>query len=428
MKICIISARFYPQIVGSGTTVYMYANELAKRGHDITVVTDGYIKELLGTAEVPFTMKYIEGLEEYAVGKMGFQRVAQDLYSTLQQVDFDILHVNNFMQMLLVSIFRPLIKQPVVFTFYNTPNKTERAIGYFDIPELDIQLAQNTIRQKQYDRLMVGSKCYQDFAVQLGADLEITEFAYLGIDHDAFEEDTRRVDEVNLEDYFDGKLADKDYVILLPGRIVERKGVIEAIRALAIIREQYPAKLLLTGMALPFDSTFGGQVQDLAKELGVWGAILCPNKVIPRMELAALYKRADIVITPSYYEGLGLTAIEALKMGRPLVVTDAPGINEIAIHEKNALVIQSKDHVALAHAILRLRNDDELRTRLMQAGPASSEKFSNKIYAEQLEKMYKELHNERNVNGIYTSGGTGESAATSHGHHTETTLVDGVSR
>lgn len=426
MKICIVSARFYPQIVGSGTTVYMYANELAKRGHAITIITDGHIQKLLNGTEMPFTMKYVDNLEDYAVGKVSFQHVAHNLYDTIQQSDFDILHVNNFMQMHLVSIFRPLIKQPVVFTFYNTPNKTDRAIGYFNLPELDIHLAQNIIMQKQYDRLMVGSKCYQDFALQLGADLEITEFAYLGIDHEAFEDDMHRAGGVNLKEYFGENLTDKDYIILLPGRIVERKGIIEAIEALMMIRKEYPAKLILTGMALPFDASFGTQVQEVAEKLGVWDAILCPQKIIPRTELAALYRRADVVITPSYYEGLGLTAIEALKVGRPLVATNAPGLDEIAIHEKNALVVPPKDSKALAQAIFRLHNDEKLRIDLMKAAPTSSEKFSNKRYAEQLEKMYKELQNERDINRIYTSRGPGEPSTTTHRHSTETAFVDGV--
>lgn len=390
MKVCILSARFYPQIVGSGTTAYMYAKGLHDRGHQVTVITDETIKDLLGDEQMPFGVRYIPGLEGFAMGRVSFKQPADDLYSVIKKMDFDVLHVNNFMQMLLVSLFRPLIGKPVVFSFYNTPNGSKRAMGYFDSADLDLALARNIIGQKQYDRLVVGSKCYRDFALDLGADGSITEFEYLGIDHEQFEKSIQESAGTDLGQYFGGKL-NSGFIFMLPGRIVLRKGILEAVKALAIVRKKYPAKLVLTGLAMPFDADFGSQIMKEAKRLGVDEAIIGPDKVISRNDLPALYKRSDVVLVPSYYEGLGLTAIEALKTGRSLIVTKAPGLDEVGIHEQNAVVVSPKDDRELAEAMIRLIEDAELRKRLEKAGPESSKRFDNAAYVKRLEEIYKEV-------------------------------------
>lgn len=69
MRICIISTRFYPQIVGSGMAAYLMAQKLSERGHEVTVITDSRLKRSFNNLSVPFEVEYIYHFEKYATGK-----------------------------------------------------------------------------------------------------------------------------------------------------------------------------------------------------------------------------------------------------------------------------------------------------------------------------------------------------------------------
>lgn len=223
MKILIISSRFYPQVVGSGTSAFLVAKQLHDNGWDVSVIADQEVGKLSEAKNIPFKMFYIDFLESYAMGESSFKKPTEQIYKILTDEKYDIVHVHNFMPMLLISIIRPLIKCPVIFTFHNTPNGNERAIGYYQNPKLDIQLAKSVINFQKYDRLVVGSQCYYDFAIKLGADPNLTTLSYFGIDHKEFEKNIEESSKVDLKQYFGNKLKKNDFLITLPGRITKIK-------------------------------------------------------------------------------------------------------------------------------------------------------------------------------------------------------------
>jgi hypothetical protein len=58
MNICIITSRFYPQLVGSATMAYIISKKLAERGHSVTVITDTNLKNDLESHKHPFNLIY----------------------------------------------------------------------------------------------------------------------------------------------------------------------------------------------------------------------------------------------------------------------------------------------------------------------------------------------------------------------------------
>jgi glycosyltransferase involved in cell wall biosynthesis len=161
------------------------------------------------------------------------------------------------------------------------------------------------------------------------------------------------------------------------------------VEALAIVSKLRQTRLLLTGMAEPFDPLFAKEIDDLAKKLKVKSQIIKPTKLISYQDLPALYRDVDIVIVPSYFEGLGLTAIEALAAAKPLIATDVPGLREVAT-TSNALVIPHKNSQALADAIIRLINDQALAKALGANGPKAACPFDIRKYAACVEGVYEE--------------------------------------
>ena len=148
----------------------------------MTVITDASIRKLKGASELPFDMVYVDQLEKFNTGQSSFKVPIEQIAPTLEKQDFDIFHVHNLMPLLLSSMMRRVIRCPIVFTFYNTPNLEERAIGYFDSPTLDMALARNIVESSPYNLAIATSKCYYDFAIRLGMPKEKVRLCYLGIE------------------------------------------------------------------------------------------------------------------------------------------------------------------------------------------------------------------------------------------------------
>lgn len=387
MKILLVSERFYPQVVGSGTSAYLIAKELLKLGHEVSIATDESVKKLLGKEKLPFDMFYIRCFEEYIMGKSSFQKPLTDLYSVLKSNKFDVIQVNNFMPMLLFTLIKPLVKSPVVFTFHNTPYGMKRAIGCVKDSDLDIQLAKTIISSKKYEYIVNGSKNYSDFAKKLGADKKKMETVYLGIDQDEFKKNLKKYKNININQYFDKPIEAGDFLITLPARITPTKGIEEAIIALSKINDK-KVKLLLTNMVSPFNPEYASYIFDKIKKLKLTKRVIVPNKVIPRFHLGSIYLRSNLIITPSHYEGLGLSAIEALLSNRPLIATNIPGLNEIVKNNFNGLLVPKEKPNLLAKAILRIKDSKSLVEEFSKNAVNSVKKFEIKNHAKVLEEIY----------------------------------------
>ena len=90
----------------------------------------------------------------------------------------------------------------------------------------------------------------------------------------------------------------------------------------------------------------------------------------PQETLAALYSGSDIYLCPSWDEGLGMPPMEAMACGAALVTYDNGGCRDYAVDGETALVAPRRDVEALAAALARMASDAALRARLAAAGSA----------------------------------------------------------
>jgi glycosyltransferase involved in cell wall biosynthesis len=91
---------------------------------------------------------------------------------------------------------------------------------------------------------------------------------------------------------------------------------------------------------------------------------------LPQDRLAWLYSRCPIYLCPSWDEGLGMPAMEAMACGSALCTYDNGGCRDYALDGRTALVAPRRDVDALARALARLAEDAELRQRLAREGQA----------------------------------------------------------
>ena len=135
----------------------------------------------------------------------------------------------------------------------------------------------------------------------------------------------------------------------------EWKGVVEGLAAVAKVKPRHP-ELCLVGFGvkrprarLPYDEFFEN---------------------LPQARLAWLYGRCPIYLCPSWDEGLGMPAMEAMACGAALCTYDNGGCRDYALDGQTALVASRRDVDALARALERLAADADLRRRLARQGQA----------------------------------------------------------
>ena len=101
---------------------------------------------------------------------------------------------------------------------------------------------------------------------------------------------------------------------------------------------------------------------------------------------ADVYGRARVFLQPSWREGFGLTAVEAMACGAALVSTDNGGSRDYAHHDRTALVVPARSPHHLAAAVTALLDHDDQRVRLAQEGSELAATFTWDRAAERLER------------------------------------------
>ena len=153
---------------------------------------------------------------------------------------------------------------------------------------------------------------------------------------------------------------------LAVARLIERKGLGDLIRAMALL-ERGRLQLEIVG---------GGSdemvLRALAAELGLAKEVRFLGP-LPRTEVARRYRAADLFTLPSSAEAFGNVFAEALASGLPIVGSSIGGIPDLVEHGANGLLVQPGNIEALAGAIRYLADDPELRQQMAQRNRAKAE-------------------------------------------------------
>jgi glycosyltransferase involved in cell wall biosynthesis len=165
------------------------------------------------------------------------------------------------------------------------------------------------------------------------------------------------------------------------GRFTHEKGADVLLRALA----------QLTGVTavLVGDGELRPASEVLASELGVADRAIFTGWREDARELMATW---DVFVLPSRREGFGISIVEAMLAGLPVVATSVGGVPEVVVDGENAILVPPDDPGALAVAIRRLLDDPQLRRRLGQSGRRRAlERFSPQTMATAFLALYARL-------------------------------------
>jgi glycogen synthase len=152
-------------------------------------------------------------------------------------------------------------------------------------------------------------------------------------------------------------------IIAFSGRLESRKGIDVLARAMTTVWEAIPeARLVVLGADAAWNrGRMSAHLQELAGPSSDRLHLLGHQ---PPEHLFAALARADVVALPSLWENLALAALEAMALGRALVLTSVGGFRELLRDGIEGLLVPPGDSQALATTLVRLLKDPELRDRL----------------------------------------------------------------
>ena len=189
-------------------------------------------------------------------------------------------------------------------------------------------------------------------------------------------------------------LAKENFLLLFVGRLVEKKGVDNLLRALAIL----PAPLKQqTVLWIVGDGDLRPALEKTARDLAIdgqtrfWG-------MVPNQELANFYAAADLFVAPSIEaesgdtEGQGVVFLEAFAARACVLATRVGGIDSVVRDRRTGILVQPNQSKDLALAIEQLMNDSALRASLVENAYAEvKNRYGWQRIAGEFDGLYREI-------------------------------------
>jgi glycosyltransferase involved in cell wall biosynthesis len=169
-------------------------------------------------------------------------------------------------------------------------------------------------------------------------------------------------------------------VVLVLANLVRRKGVDVLLEAIS------RAQLARTRLWIAGDGEERTALEAQCAHLGLGSRVRFLGR---QQDKAGLILACDVLCLPSRREGMGVAALEALALGRPVLASAVGGLCEAVEDERSGLLVPPEDPAALAAALKRLESDPALRARLGAGGEHS---LARGYRAENMVEDYAQLY------------------------------------
>ncbi|MFN0097414.1 MAG: glycosyltransferase [Gemmatimonadaceae bacterium] len=226
------------------------------------------------------------------------------------------------------------------------------------------------------DRVIAVSEFIADALRAAGCPNEKITLHYIGVDTQKFTPATA---------------ARSAHEVLFVGRLVEKKGVIHLVRAMAAVRKSVPDATLVIAGDGPLREGLAKEAEAL-KVPATFLGVQTPEQVQQLMRRAAVLAGPSIADTRGNAEGLPITFLEAQASGLPLVVSTSGGTGEGVVHGTTGFLFDPGDEQALAAHLTTLLGDVSLRERMSRAAREHMvANFDLRTQTAKLERLYEGL-------------------------------------
>ena len=172
------------------------------------------------------------------------------------------------------------------------------------------------------------------------------------------------------------------FVIGTVGRISEQKAPDIFIQSARRIKDQVSdAWFIIVG-----DGELRSQIEKQAIEYHLADSLIVTGWVADAIPFIGLF---DVAVLLSRWEGFGLALIEYMAAGKPIVATNVDAIPELIEDNKNGLLVEMNDPAAVCNAVLKIKNNPELRKKYIHEGfRIAQERFTIERVVEEHQKLF----------------------------------------
>ncbi len=357
MKVALVSDCFWPRINGVTISIQTFRDELERQGHQTLVLAPAYPNanadpELPRVRRFRSTRNFLSR-EDRDVLPDAFP----EIFAALDEFSPDIVHFNTEFGMFLAgSLWCKLHHKPVFITCHTN---WEFYIKHY-APLLPSMFARAIARH-----YMLRAYSNADYILMPGSQMQDLLFSYgvcgpfhvlqTGIDSAGFRSNPEELDA--FRQHLDAEapwLAGKR-LLLYVGRLGNEKNISFLLPVLALVRESVPE----TALVLIGDGPYRKKILKEAKKQGLGNCIHAPG-YMDRKDLRLAYGSADVFVFPSKTETQGLTTIEAMMCGSPVVAIGEMGTRDVMQGDHGGFMVPD-DTQAFADAVIRLLLDGTLR-------------------------------------------------------------------
>lgn len=382
---------------GQNVYVAQLAKHLADQGHIIDIYTRREDNRAQTVVEWVPNVRVIHVLagpsriipkEEILTIMPEFARWMQNFISR-EKLNYDLVHANFFMSGLVAMKLKLKMRIPFVITFH--------ALGHvrrLHQKEKDLfpeeRLAIETVLCKEADQII--AECPQDREDLMEfyqADPDKIAIVPCGFSLAEFYPISKNIARKMLQ------IKPDEKVLLQLGRMVPRKGIDNVIRSIASLSKKSAEKVRLLIVGGDQDNMTESscpefkRLSDLATSLRVADKVHFAGKK-NREYLKFYYAAADVFITTPWYEPFGITPLEAMACGTPVIGSNVGGIKYSVVNGITGALVPPKDAIALARKIDELMADDSVLSEMGQnALKHVNANFTWKKVAEEIELVYK---------------------------------------
>jgi glycosyltransferase involved in cell wall biosynthesis len=311
------------------------------------------------TALCYFEKREMEDLRNYNIDVIPFHlrggiNLIQDLDAVMRVVKIikeqkvDVIHCHGFKAGLVGRLAAWMTGCPCVYTVHNfLPNSTK-------IKKIIAVWLEKILALKTHSIITV-SKALRSYEMEmLNVSGDRIKVVYNGIQ-------MSRLQESHLDVRKKWGIKERDILVGTVARLIPSKGIDLLIQAIPEILKKYPdVKFMIVG---------GGPDEGRLKELAK--SHHCEKNIIFTGHVKYIwyyYNAFDIFILPTLSEGLGISVLEAMASGKPVIASNTGGIPEIIEHGVNGYLIPPGSSQKIMKAILYLISQPEERARYIKAG------------------------------------------------------------
>lgn len=319
-------------------------------------------------------------------GKMGLFPHLADLacaahtFGKEQSLEYHLVHSHYWLSGCAGQILADWWKVPHVVMLHTSARAKNRALKAEVEPELRSESEEKLLASAS---LIIAATAHEknDLVDLYGAPKEKITVIPCGVDLEMFRPLPREQARSRLG------LASKR-IVLYVGRIEVEKGIALLLEATAILSEEDRPSVIIVGEE-EGDADEVDRLRLLSERLGLARHIEF-RKAVEQQELPLYYSAADLCVFPSHYETFGLTAVEALACGTP-VITSPVGVMAEANRPAGVVLLKERSSAVLGALLYRMLKDSDLLARMAKDARSSVQDLSWPLVAEKVAARYRTL-------------------------------------